>query len=618
MKPVFKIRSAQEIHIYEKLPVPFAIFQLEGDDIRLQIVSDGLCKLFRIDRSRLEMPLAQLLKERLHPEDLPKVCEDLKNASRQPMGEYKAVYRLEPPDGSHIFVSVHGYRENQAGEACEFFSYFSDITAEMQQKAELEQARQKEQRVHILELQNHEMKHVEQQLWESKELYKNTVDSLQIAIWTYDIAQRRIVLGTNDASEALRKRFGWPRVFENAPESTLEFIEEQDREKYLAAFREIAAGRDAVCDVWYRQRLGIEPYCAREIYHTICDANGTPLLAYGISHNVTAEKKVEERYQREIGYLRQTNENNLVAKGHYNLTQNRVLAYSTKNDSIFPIDLNGSVDDAVQAFLQLPYDDADRAIIADKMDRKNLIQRYRHGDMQTKLTYRHLREGDLPIWMSLHIHTYMMPETGDLECFTYAYDITEKMLNDSIMDTIANAAFDYIGLIFSRSDQFECLKKSPQIPFPETRQKVSYSERCDYVRRQFIAPDELAQHTSVVSIENILAGLQAGKGHHIVTYRRSENGRILCKQLDYLWFDQKSGIILVIRSDVTAVFDREQKQLPKSMTTSPSPSIRKSSTGHWPNGESRNDPFQTKAARPADAPASAGRAAFCLILHCIA
>ena len=141
----------------------------------------GLCKLFRIDRSRLEMPLAQLLKGRLHPEDVPKVCEDLKNASRQPMGEYKAVYRLEPPDGSHIFVSVHGYRENQAGEACEFFSYFSDITAEMQQKAELEQARQKEQRVHILELQNHEMKHVEQQLWKSKELYKNTVDSLQIA-----------------------------------------------------------------------------------------------------------------------------------------------------------------------------------------------------------------------------------------------------------------------------------------------------------------------------------------------------------------------------------------------------------------------------------------------------
>ena len=42
MKPVFKIRSAQEIHIYEKLPVPFAIFQLEGDAIRLQIVSDGL------------------------------------------------------------------------------------------------------------------------------------------------------------------------------------------------------------------------------------------------------------------------------------------------------------------------------------------------------------------------------------------------------------------------------------------------------------------------------------------------------------------------------------------------------------------------------------------------
>jgi len=297
------------------------------------------------------------------------------------------------------------------------------------------------------------------------------------------------------------------------------------------------------------------------MYHTICDDTGQPILAYGIGQNVTAEKKVEERYEREIGYLRQTDENNLIAKGHYNLTLNSVLEYSTKDDSIFKLAVGLSYDEAFLAFMKLPYHEEDRQVIEDKLHREHLIHRYQRGEMQTSLTYRRIRRGDLPIWIAMNIHTYMMPETGHLECFTYAYDISDKMMNDSIMSLIAEEAFDYIGLIFTKSQQFEFIKKSPHIRFPEVHQKMPYSTCCEYVCNNFVSTSETEVHRWVVSIDNIVEGIRKGNGRHVVTYFRQEGNKTLCKQLNYVWLDQKAGIILVVRSDITAGYERDQQQL---------------------------------------------------------
>ena len=52
------------------------------------------------------------------------------------------------------------------------------------------------------------------------------------------------IMGDNAATKAICKKNGWPDVFENAPESTLPYIDEDDRGKYMDMFREIDAGHD--------------------------------------------------------------------------------------------------------------------------------------------------------------------------------------------------------------------------------------------------------------------------------------------------------------------------------------------------------------------------------------
>lgn len=406
-----------------------------------------------------------------------------------------------------------------------------------------------------------EMKKTEITLRESQRCYRRMLDATQTATWTYDIPKRRVVMGDNAATLALRKKFDWPRVFENVPVSTLDFIDEHDREKYLAMFREIDAGHDISCDFWYKQRTGMEPFCARETYSVVFDEDGKPVLAYGIGQNITAQKKLEQRYSREMDYLRRNSEESLISKGHYNLTKNTVLEYDINTQkNIFICNPGASYDEVYEEMLKMPCSESERREIAEKLNRTNLIRRYQQGENHTSLQYRRVLDGQEPIWVYLTVHAYMGPDTGDLELFSYAYDITRRKLNETIMNLISEETFDYIGLIFAETNQFEFVVKSPDILFPDLRQRTSYNECCDYVRRNFVNEDEREQFDSAVSLDNILAEL-LHKDRCAASYRRIENGQLLCKQLDYVWLDKENKIILVVRSDVTTAFSRNRKQL---------------------------------------------------------
>lgn len=289
--------------------------------------------------------------------------------------------------------------------------------------------------------------------------------------------------------------------------------------------------------------------------------DGKPVRAVGFSQNITADRKVEERYQREVGYLRQNDDNNLIAKGHYNLTKNMVLEYTTKNDDFFRMNPGDTYDEGFRHLISLACAAAERLELSDRLDRRKLIDRYQHGQMQTVITYRRAVSGRLPIWIALHVHTYMMPETGDLECFSYAYDVSGKMETDMIMGLISDEEFDFVGLIYAGTDEFEFIKKSPHIGIAGLREKISYSRSCEYVLKNYVSDEEKSRYEDAVALEHIRAGLDRNGGKHVATYRRMENGRVLCKQLDYVWLDRQSGIILAVRSDVTATYLRDQEHL---------------------------------------------------------
>ena len=45
------------------------------------------------------------------------------------------------------------------------------------------------------------------------------------------------------------------------------------------------------------------------------------------------------------------------------------------------------------------------------------------------------------------------------------------------------------------------------------------------------------------------------------SYLRTENSRIICTRLQYSWLENPGGDILVVRSDVTEAYEKEQEQI---------------------------------------------------------
>jgi PAS domain S-box-containing protein len=402
----------------------------------------------------------------------------------------------------------------------------------------------------------------QKQLQDSQHIYQQAVKAARLSTWLYDIDKHETSMSEEEHMSASESRWGFARVIANVPESLLPNIMEKDWPKVRAMYAKVNEGKEASCEFWFQAKPGLEPRCEKVTYIIEKSVDGIPHRAIGLGQNVTAEKKMEERYEREMGFLRGIEDNKLLAKGHFNLTKNLVIDYQTRSDNLFKAEIGSPYSDTVTALARLSYLPEEKTEILDKLDPENLMKRFRLGEMETAIVYRRSLQGQAPIWVSLNLYTYMSPETEDLELFSYAYDVSEKMETDEIMNHISKMDFDYIGLIFAENGRFEFIKKSPKILFPNLREIVAYDACLSYVKKNFVDAEERGQFDQATSLKNILAGLQAN-GHYVATYHRSENGKLLCKQLDYDWLDEASQIILVVRSDTTASFEREQAQLAK-------------------------------------------------------
>jgi signal transduction histidine kinase/PAS domain-containing protein/ActR/RegA family two-component response regulator len=408
-----------------------------------------------------------------------------------------------------------------------------------------------------------EQKCAEASLKENQKQYQKTVDAMNVRMWTYDIPNRCIHMADNAATLSFLKKNGLPKIIENVPDGILRSIDPADRSKLLAMYDKVNNGKDASCEVWYQMHAGIEPSCQKQSYHVIKDADGTPIKAYGIARDITAERKIQELYAREMKYLHSNSDDSLLAKGHANLTKNRLLNYENCNSSTRDdLDQNLSYDESCAILISMISGDDDQKRIRKLMTRESLIRRNQGGETQTAFQFRKEAEGKNAKWISVTVHTYTSPETGDVELFSYAYDITEKMLLETVMNRIAQDAIDLIALINVKNNTIELVRKAPKIVYPEIHQIVDFDDYRTYACKKYLRDEEQRFIFKMTSMDHVLK-LMNSKREHTVTFQAEEKCKIRCKQLDLMWFDPNHTTVLLVRTDITPTYDHNQKQLEK-------------------------------------------------------
>jgi len=408
-----------------------------------------------------------------------------------------------------------------------------------------------------------DQKQAETLLKENQRYYQKIVDDMHIRTWTFDMMNKRIIMGDNAATESFLEKNCLPKIFENVPYSLLNMIQKKDQPKLLALFEKLKKGKDGFVDIWYKGRPGIEPNCQRESYHVMKDDKGRPIKAYGVGSDITAEKNMEEKYIREMDFLKNNSDESLIVKGYCNLTKNKIMDYETRIDqTVLKFTAGQSYYEAYSMMLSTTYHEEERKEIAEKLKKENLMERLQKGDTETTFQFRRTIAHEKPMWISVIVHTYINPVSGDAEMFAYAYDITERMMIETVMNMISQYSIDFIGIINIEHNTIELLRKSPSIEYPKIHQKIDFDKYRKYACDHYLEGMEKIYSFPMTDTKHIVK-LLSSKHSHAVTFLMKENSKTLCKKLDFMWFDAEKTTVLIVRTDVTPSYNWDQLQLAK-------------------------------------------------------
>lgn len=90
---------------------------------------------------------------------------------------------------------------------------------------------------------------------EAYRMYEQAVEEAKLVVWEYDILDHRVIMSENEFTRYDYRKFGLPKVTENAPQSLLPYIDDEYVDAFLEMYRRIDEGAPtATCEIWYKMQ----------------------------------------------------------------------------------------------------------------------------------------------------------------------------------------------------------------------------------------------------------------------------------------------------------------------------------------------------------------------------
>jgi signal transduction histidine kinase len=519
--------------ILGNIPGGVAIFSVTASEVRLEYTNAGFYELHHGSREywseQSQNPVDWLV-----PEDQHLFWDEFNSVVSGKKDQGSVVYRVTGEDGQRHWVSNQFSPTDKVGDVQYFYASFIDMDKQLA---------------------------IEQELLRDKQMYDDAARSARLFIWSYDIETHRAVLMQSGYTQETSRDLGLPQIIENMPDSLTPYILPEDREAFCEAYNAIDNGAEAAeCEFHYQTPSQEQLQCEHISLKRISDNNGRLLAVYCYGQNITEQKQSEERFNR--AYYKIDNPN-AYGSFHLNLTKNwcgNGSAGKSRIKSVLELQDSGTVDGYFADFSKLIADDAIREDFYRRFDRRLLLSQFKNGIEQISIDYPVIYENGQHHWRQGFLTMMQNPNTGDIEAVAYSYDIDARKRDEFIMDKLINYHFDYIGIIHPQDRTFEFRSRRPWIAFGKIGEIISYEKCIEYVRDKFIRGDELRAFDEIISIDTIMEDMKKN-GIRSSLYLHTLNGVVYCTRLQYSWLDKEGGDILVVRSDITEAYQREQQQM---------------------------------------------------------
>ncbi|MEG1873991.1 MAG: ATP-binding protein [Angelakisella sp.] len=393
-----------------------------------------------------------------------------------------------------------------------------------------------------------------------EQAYIQAANQCGVTVCMFDLATKTIY---NLSSAMHNKRLEGISTEQNTPEAFAQnssLLYPQDAPAYLAMFDRIFAGeKTAKCEGrwWNDQRGG---WRWNELtYTTLFDEEGKPTKAIGTAIDITERMRLEERYQEEIQW-RKVHNQDVIGSFKMNLTKNTCGDGQGNNSVLLKFQGSETVDSFFAQEYATHMDAEDLEGYKKVFNRESLLGSYRAGKTSfTQEAYVSF-DGVEIFWIAIELDMFQNPKSGDIEAYIYATDINQKKIAQALMDAVVKLDYDYLALLDIATDAYTVFAETDnQMAFPSYRPGEYQAEVARYDRK-FLVEEDIEPNIRDMSCENVIQQLERQDIYTIYCRVKRPDGTIRRKKLQFSYLDRPRQKIMITRTDITEIYDREQQK----------------------------------------------------------
>jgi len=302
--------------------------------------------------------------------------------------------------------------------------------------------------------------------------------------------------------------------------------------------------------------------------HDVFDINWYNYDAAAFYLTDITEKKNLEKIKVKGQYQRILNANpDALALYAANLTRNTIGDGQCSSRAVWNrIDLD-NCDSFFASVEKMIMDKAIQQRFAMVFKQKALLEEYYKGITEETIVYPILNHLGEKMWIKGTVSMVENPVNNDIEAVIYAVNVTHNKKLEKVVQRITLDDYDFVALIDRRKKTVEQIMMSEKSDIVRSYETVDYNTVLKQLMIGKTNPAETQNHLDKLQYANILKKLETD-GSVIYPYTSfSAKKQPLRKQLKFIWLAEARDFILMTRTDITAAYQEEQRQLERLTET---------------------------------------------------
>ncbi len=270
--------------------------------------------------------------------------------------------------------------------------------------------------------------------------------------------------------------------------------------------------------------------------------------------NENIKWKESGKYNQELHYFEAVEDKQLIAKGHFDLTGNRVILYQSYQITHRDYSKFSTFDENFGDYKSVATRESDYPMLDKMSNRQVLINDFEKGRNSYSITFPAKVEPKTVTWVRLDYHLYRVPDNGHIELFAYLIDSGREYLEQLMLSRLSNfgiTALGYIDATYGKSSLYFYQAQGGNI-----HMNMDYAERIKILEVSGIDTSQADDYIKQTELSTIVENLKNNNGSYNIRVGSTSE---TIMQIEFCWLDEASNMILYMMSNITAQVELETR-----------------------------------------------------------